>query len=67
MQLLNEIGGIAANGTYSLINNVITGNYTYNSGSVFSFTGTVQNNNAMSGTWGGGNNVSSGGKWILNK
>ncbi len=67
MQLLNEIGGIAANGTYSLINNVITGNYKYNSGSVFSFTGAVQNNNNMSGTWGGGNNVSSGGKWILNK
>ena len=66
MQLLNENGGIIANGTYSFTNNVISGNYKYASGLEFSITGTMQNN-ILSGTWGSNKNVSSGGKWVVNK
>ena len=66
MQLLNESGGVIANGTYTFTNNVVTGNYDYTNGSKFSFTGTMQNN-TLGGTWGSSNNVSNGGKWILNK
>ena len=66
MQLINENAGIIANGTYSYINNVISGNYKYASGLEFSITGTMQNNK-LSGTWGSNKNVSSGGKWVVNK
>ena len=66
MQLLNESGGIIANGNYTFVNNVFSGNYKYGSGSEFSVTGTMQNN-ILSGTWGSNKNVSGAGKWVVNK
>ena len=64
MQVLNNAGGAIANGTYTFSKNVISGKYSYSDGSVFLFTGTVENN-TMNGTWESEKRGNSGGKWTM--
>ncbi len=66
MQVLDKGGAMLAKGTYTFSNNVISGKYTYNDGSAFSFTGAVAKN-TMSGTWEGARKGGSGGKWEMTK
>jgi hypothetical protein len=67
MQVLDGAGKSIANGTYTFSNNQLNGFYKYNGAlSGFSFAATLSGTQ-LNGTWGSGNNVTGGGRWVMNK
>jgi hypothetical protein len=65
LQMLNNTGGIIANGTYSFNNNQLHGTYTYTSGGTYSIAANRDAAGVLRGTWGSGTNVSGGGSWVM--
>jgi hypothetical protein len=66
LQLYNQSNEVIANGTYQVTGNQITGSYNYTTGGTFSVSGSVDAAGILRGTWGSGNNVSGGGRWVMN-
>ncbi len=66
MQLLDANNAVIANGSYTFINNQLSGTYKYNNGGQFSVAATL-NAGSLNGTWGSGGNASGGGKWVMSK
>jgi hypothetical protein len=67
MQVTAANGNVIANGNYTYTNNQLTGTYTYTNSGSFSFSAAMEANGTLNGTWGSGNNVRGGGKWIMTK
>jgi hypothetical protein len=67
MQVIAANGNVMASGNYTYTNDQLTGSYTYTNGGVFSFGAQMNANGALNGTWGSGNNVRGGGRWIMTR
>ena len=67
MQVVAENGNVMASGNYSYTNNQLTGTYTYTNSGSYSFSATMDANGTLTGTWGSGNNVRGGGRWVMTK
>ena len=67
MSVLAQNGSVLAKGNYSFKGNELSGTYTYTNSGSFSFTAGMDANGKLTGTWGSGNNVRGGGRWIMVK
>jgi hypothetical protein len=67
MQVIAANGNVMASGNYTYSNDQLTGSYTYTNGGVFSFSAIMDINGALNGTWGSGNNVRGGGRWVMTR
>ena len=67
MQVIAANGNVMASGNYTYANSQLTGTYTYTNSGSFSFSAVLESNGSLSGTWGSGNNVRGGGRWVMTR
>jgi hypothetical protein len=68
LEELGSAGQVLGTGTWKLDNNIITGSYTYPSGSKYSFIGAFDaSKKQIIGDWGYGSSATNGGLWDMDK
>jgi serralysin len=67
LQLYDQNSQVIASGSYQPTGSQFTATYNYTSGGTYAVSGSIDAASTLRGTWGSGNNVSGGGRWVMNK